>query len=72
MPMPSQVSELLMMFGEYRSARARFLERIECPASNRDPFAEFSERLVAQLLNGTLRISRVQADYDVSIASGRT
>lgn len=61
----SQAGELLTAFAEYRAARLKFLQRIGRPSSNREPLAEFSECLVAHLLDGTLADSRVQKDYDV-------
>jgi hypothetical protein len=60
---------ILAGLGDYRRARAAFLDVLGCPSSNRDPLAELSERLVAALLGGTLPESRVQRGYDV-IANG--
>ena len=54
----------------YREARQHFLAALGCPESNRDPLAEFSERLVAALVDGATAQSRVQRDYDVVEASG--
>ncbi len=59
------VEQLMGALDEYRAARAAFLVRLGLPASNRDPLAEFSERLVAMLLSGRLPESRVQEGYDV-------
>ena len=42
------------------------------PASNRDPLAEFSEHLVAALLDATVATSRVQAGWDLTDQAGRT
>lgn len=55
---------------EYRAARIRLLTELECASSNRDPIAEFSERLVALLLNGMLAPNRVQPGYDLVASSG--
>lgn len=49
----------------YRAARRLFLNELGVPASNRDPLAEFSERLVATLVGGRLADSRVAKGYDV-------
>lgn len=38
-------AELLGALGEYRLARQRFLQALGCASSNRDPLAEFAERL---------------------------
>lgn len=61
---------LLQYFQEYRRARLALLERLGCPHSNRDPLAEFSERLVASLLGGRLAESRVEKGYDVVLPDG--
>ena len=44
----------------YARGRAELLEAIGVTGSNRDPLAEFSERLVAALLDGELASNRVQ------------
>src|SRR5256885_11359936 len=51
---PRRAAELLTALGEYRPARQAFLATLGLPASNRDPFAEFSEQLVHALMGGTL------------------
>ena len=61
----TEAPSCLAAFEAYRTARLRFLDGIGCGSSNRDPLAEFSEHLVAELLGGALAASRVQADYDV-------
>ena len=48
------------------------LDVLGIPTSNRDPLAEFSERLVAALLSGALAPNRVQAGYDVTLPVGGT
>lgn len=57
--------ELIEAFQGYSDARITFLEKLGCSGSNRDPLAEFSERLVAVLIDGRLAESRVQKGYDV-------
>ena len=61
---------LLEAFEKYRLARLTLLNELNCACSNRDPLAEFSERLVAELVNGHLTESRVQPDYDIIGPSG--
>jgi hypothetical protein len=68
----SDVVGILEALGAYRSARVAFLAALECPISNRDPFAEFAERLVAAWLGGSLATSRVQHTYDLLDTEGRT
>jgi hypothetical protein len=59
------------MVAAYRAARRTFLAALGIPVSNRDPLAEFSERLVAVALGGRLADSRVERGYDVIDPSGR-
>jgi len=61
----SDVTQALDAFQDYAKARQRFLEVMQTPTSCRDPLAEFSERLVATLLNASLAPSRVQKGYDL-------
>lgn len=69
--MPStRLTEILEALRTYRDARATFLRALGCDTSNRDPFAEFSEHLVAALLDAELAASRVQKGYDVTTSSG--
>jgi hypothetical protein len=56
---PPTPQEPLAALTAYRPARQTSLARIGVPASNRDPLAEFSERLVHALMDGTLASSRV-------------
>lgn len=63
--MNPSLERLLNAFDQYRYARLQFMRSLGCPASNRDPLAEFSERLVATLVGGQLAASRVQKGYDV-------
>ena len=71
--MLSEVStaELLTHLRTYSRARADFLEQLGCAQSCRDPFAEFSEILVAQVLQASMAPSRVQKGYDLVRSSGR-
>jgi hypothetical protein len=62
---PSNLNLLRDAFAKYRLERTTFLHKLGCPGSNRDPLAEFSERLVATLVKGQLVESRVQPDYDI-------
>jgi hypothetical protein len=55
----------------YAEARRAFLGQIDHTVSNRDPLAEFSEVLVAQLLSGRLAASRVEKGYDLTDPEGR-
>jgi hypothetical protein len=57
--------ELRAAFERYARGRAELLEAIGVTGSNRDPLAEFSERLVAALLDGELATNRVQRGWDV-------
>lgn len=68
--MSTQASGLLRALREYRTGRIRLLEFLGIGASNRDPLAEFAERLVAALVGGQMAESRVQADWDVLGAEG--
>lgn len=67
---PARIEEMLDALRTYRDARATFLRGLGCDASNRDPFAEFSELLVAGLLDAELAASRVQKGYDVTTPDG--
>jgi hypothetical protein len=68
--MSTHRSELVEAMAMYRAARRQFLEALGIPASNRDPLAEFSERLVAELVGGELAASRVEKGYDVIDKNG--
>ncbi len=61
---------IIEAYAAYRDARVRLLNELECSASNRDPLAEFSERLVAKLVDGQLAANRVQPGYDLIAPSG--
>lgn len=64
------LAPLQRAFEQYGAARAAFLAELGLPNSNRDPLAEFSERLVAAIVGGNLAASRVQAGYDVESPTG--
>jgi len=66
------VDRLLEVLAGYRQGRRRLLVALGCSASNRDPLAEFSERLVAGLLGGRLAASRVQKGHDLVTLAGET
>jgi hypothetical protein len=63
--------ELRGAFERYSRGRAELLEAIGVTGSNRDPLAEFSERLVAALLDGELAPNRVQPGWDVMASERR-
>lgn len=67
---PARTVELLGALDRYRPARCAFLDVLGLPASNRDPFAEFSEQFVHALLGGTLAHSRVQVGHDLVMVDG--
>lgn len=64
-------SELLEALTLYRDARRRFLAVLGCDNSNRDPLAEFAERIAAAVLGGELARSRVQKGYDLITLNGQ-
>lgn len=66
----SRTAELLGALTAYRTGRRALLHALGCPASNRDPLAEFSEHLVAALLGGQLASSRVQKGFDLTTPDG--
>jgi hypothetical protein len=57
------VERLLDAFAEYSRARMKLLELLS--HGNRDPLADFSEHLVARLVDGNLADSRVQKGWDI-------
>jgi hypothetical protein len=67
---PARAAELLSALDAYRPVRQAFLATLGLPASNRDPFAEFSEQIVHALMGGTLAESRVQAGHDLVLLDG--
>lgn len=70
-PQPSNWQELRDAFERYTRGRAELLEAIDVTGSNRDPLAEFSERLAAAMLNGELASNRVQRGWDVMAGERR-
>ena len=71
----STATELLTALAEYREARLRLLGLLgllEVPVSNRDPLAEFAERLVAALTGGSFPVNRNQRGWDVWLPNGAT
>jgi hypothetical protein len=69
---PARLAELEAALDAYRPARQTMLAVLGLGASNRDPLAEWSERLVNALTGGKLAPSRVQAAYDLTTPEGLT
>lgn len=69
--MNEQLKNLLRIFEDYRSKRLDLLARIGVPSSCRDPLSEFSEVLVATLLDAKSAESRVQKGYDLITSDGK-
>jgi hypothetical protein len=67
----SQVADLLTSYRSYARSRKQFLAASGLPDSCRDPLAEFSEVLVAAVLNASKADSRVQKGYDLTRPNGR-
>lgn len=63
--------ELREAFERYSRGRAELLEAIGVSVSNRDPLAEFSEMVIAALLDGEPAKNRVQRGWDVVAARRR-
>lgn len=61
---------LLAALRDYREARQSLLAALGCEGSNRDPLAEFAERLAVSVLGGRLAASRVQKGYDFENDAG--
>lgn len=68
----NDANDLLQSWSAYREARLSLLTEMDIPQSCRDPLAEFSEVLVARLVNGTLADNRVQKGWDVREPNGDT
>jgi len=62
--------ELVAALAEYTAARRHLLALLRLEDSNRDPFAEFAEHLVAALTAGTLAANRVQSEWDITEPDG--
>lgn len=71
MPDGSAWQDLREAFSAYARGRRQLLKAIGVSASNRDPLSEFSERLVAALLDGELATNRVQRGWDLRTPEGR-
>jgi hypothetical protein len=69
---PARTAALLAALDAYRPARAAFLAALGLPESNRDPFAELGERLVAALTGGRIATSRIQVAHDLVLGDGTT
>jgi hypothetical protein len=67
-----QTDHLLAALRQYRAARIALLSAIGTGGSNRDPLAEFAERIAHAQLGGTLATSRVQKGWDFLDPEGRT
>ena len=69
-PTTSQV-ELLTSLRSYRAARQELLAVLGCSESNRDPLAEFAERVAHAILGGILAANRVQKGHDLVTDDGQ-
>lgn len=67
----SKWEELREAFTSYARGRQQLLDAIGVGVSNRDPLSEFSEHLIAVLLDGQLATNRVQRGWDLTTPSGR-
>lgn len=65
------VVALLEALGSYRAARIELLEALGCAGSNRDPFAEFAERIALAAIGGEMATSRTQKGWDFTDPQGR-
>ncbi len=65
-----RIRELVEALAHYREARLQLLAVLGLPYSNREPLAEWSEHLVAALLDGQLAKSPVQPDWDLTTTAG--
>ena len=66
------LSRVLNAYQRYVEARNALLDELQLNRrSNRDPLSEFSEWLVAALVDGVLADSPVQKDWDVQESSGQ-
>ena len=66
----TSVGSLLKAIRRYGAARREFLAAIGSPESNRDPLAEFAERIAFAALGGTMAASRVQKGWDFTDHAG--
>ena len=59
-----QITRSLMeAWNRYRQVRIELLKTLNLAISNRDPFAEFSEKLVLTVVGGTLDIDQSLIDH---------
>jgi len=65
------VAQLLRALALYGAARADFLSALGRGGSNRDPLAEFSERIALAAAGGTMATSRTQKGWDFMDPEGR-
>jgi hypothetical protein len=68
----SKVHKLLDAYTEYCRSRLKLLSLLPRPSSCGDPVSEFSETLVAKLLNAKCAVSPVQKGYDLTRPNSRT
>ena len=64
--------ELVAALRTYRAARQEFLRSSGARSPNRDPLAEFAERIAQAVLGGALATSRVQKGHDLVTETGET
>jgi hypothetical protein len=65
--MTDAAQDLFCHLQRYAEARRAFLQALSVAGSNRDPLAEFAERLAAVLLGGKLADSRTQKGWDLEL-----
>ncbi len=65
-----RVSALVEALERYREARLELLGVLGLPLSNREPLAEWSEHLVAAVLDGKLAESPVKSGWDMMTPAG--
>ncbi len=65
-----KLEQMMGIFQKYRQMRLELLKAIECESSCRDPLSEFSEILVAKLLDAKRAKNRVQKGYDLVTPTG--
>jgi hypothetical protein len=68
--MSADMVALLDALATYRAARIDLLEVLGCAGSNRDPFAEFAERIALAAIGGTMAASRTQKGWDFTDPEG--
>lgn len=68
----SEIDNLCDAYTEYCRARSKLLSLLPRSISGRDPTSEFSEALVAKILNAKSAASPVQKGYDLIRSDNRT